>query len=342
MSEDYNKLFEEAYNDGLTSTTKNDIKIAEQISSDKAAGVVEEKPPVIEEQPTEEVVVEDIEKGEETPVETVEDPDGWLNNLDEQVRERFITLRSELESEKKKYEEDKRKLENERRAAVGRAAFFQRKEAEFRKQKPPAPPPLQQAVPQISDVELDALEQADPILGKLIRSQNEAIKALNKTTGEQLFHLHTAEEQRVMQEQEYVNSQTQLLYEAFPEWEQATVSPEYTQWLQGMEQHYPGFGNYARSVKHAYGDQNNPGAVDILNLFHSHFSEWQKHQEHQTANEQKAQQIEEERKKRIEQTPPEKKSVAVSPKKAVDDNPATLAKLFKETYESQVSALRGP
>lgn len=341
MTEDLTKLFQSAYSDGLNDITKNEIKMPSlQISEEVADGVV--SGPVVEEvtqpSPQQESADDLVDENDSLSETQPENSDEWLAGLEERAREKVMSLRDEFEAERRKYEEDRKKLENERRAAVGRAAYFQRREAELQKQKTTAPIPRQEVVPQIDDSELDALEKADPVLGKFIRSQNEAIKALSKQTVEQSSHLHHLEVQRSAQEQEYISGQTQLLYEAFPEWEMDTASDQYNTWLNGMDQMYPGFQKYARSVKHAYGDQNNLGAVDILNLFHTHVSEWQRHQEQQNANEHKAKQIEEERKKRQEQTPPEKKPVAVNPKSNQKDD---LNKLFRDAYMSQVTELSG-
>lgn len=344
-----NDLFSQAYTASLNNESPNEIK-GVQLTENQAAGVANESPPA-EEAPTE--VVENVaQEQQETTEEQSEGGDpkqpvqeeqeeendelSWVKDLDEEKRSKFEAFQQKL---KEQAEQERKKLENERRAAVGRAAFFQKQVAQI--QKAPKTETAQPKFVPPQTPELDALIEADPAAAKAFQAHTEAIaKQLQEQYNAQLTPLRQAYEAQQAQEEWHRQEQARMLYEAHPDVEQVIESDPYKFWLDGMDKQHPGFKQYVQGISHTRGSQDNPGAADILDLFHKHYSEWEQGQKQATATppeaQAKASAVLEQRKNKLDQAPPSKtKPAAVTPGKPQED----LQKVFQDTFKAESARL---
>lgn len=338
-----NDLFTQTYNAKLNNESPNEIK-GVQLTDDQAAGVANEAIPPEPEVVSEEVEQEPAEESQpeggdpEQPVQEQEENEelAWVKDLDEEKRSKFEAFQQKL---KEQAEQERKKLENERRAAVGRAAFFQKQVAQI--QKAPKTETAQPKFVPPQTPELDALTEADPAAAKAFQAHTEAIaKQLQEQYNAQLTPLRQAYEAQQAQEEWHRQEQARMLYEAHPDVEEVICSDPYKFWLDGMDKQHPGFKQYAQGVSHTRGSQDNPGAADLLDLFRHHYSEWEQGQKQATATppeaQAKASAVLEQRKNKLDQAPPSKtKPAAVTPGKPQED----LNKVFQDTFKAESARL---
>jgi hypothetical protein len=257
--------FAEAYNNAKSRLSGN---------TQPAPVKEEEKPPVKEEKEEEKedpAGEEGVEKEEKKPKDKKgPKPDHPTNDL---------SWIEEIEDEDKK--KKIQQLLNERQSAIGRAAYLQsqaaRKAPKDKKQGAQEKP----FVPPSKPEKWNALVEADPALADTFEARLQAeLDARDKYWKEQieekLTPLQQAEAQREAQYEQWRESQVQAVFEAHPDVQIVQKSPEFTQWLEGMDKHYPGFIDYVDRVDFAYGDKSSldkMGVVDLIDLFHYHRNE---------------------------------------------------------------------
>lgn len=197
--------------------------------------------------------------------EEEDSPYSYLESLDEEAREKVIA--------------HMRKLENERKAAVGRSAYFQRKfnlqqnsknrngssTGDGRTSRKEFQPPK-------TKEEWNALLEADPQAAKAFESRiQDERDALLKHIREEIEQEYAPIKEAFIRQQNYQNAwiedQTRIVYEAVPDLDNILESREWGQWKAAWEQRSPGFSQRLAQIHHAYGDEQNPGIVDILSVF---------------------------------------------------------------------------
>jgi hypothetical protein len=241
----------------------------QHISDDEAAGVANKEQPQDSEEPVqpEELPNEESAQGEsqstsvdETPAETEED---ILAGIEE---ERRAKIQEKLQA----LEEERKKLENERRAAVGRAAYFQKQNSSMQKALKGETAHTKAYVPPQTPEEWSALIEADSQAAKAIEAKlNAEMEARQKYLEEQIAPLRQAYEQHQQERVAWIEDQRRLVYENHPDVMDIKESVEFQQWVAGWEQVIPEFREILNRTHHAYGTQQNPGIVDIINQFKS-------------------------------------------------------------------------
>lgn len=294
----------------------------ELLTQDQADGVVGasslEPEPEQEEHQEEEQQEEQSGADAQGNAQSEEEEDDPLAAVDESLREK-------IQERLKALEEEKKKAEEERRAAVGRAAFYQRQHLLQQSlnggdaaQKPPA------YVQPRNPEEWTALVEADPEAAKAFEAKLVAEReALTKHFENQFAPVRQAYEQQQREFQVWREDQTRLVYESHPDVMDVKESPEFKQWVEGWSQQIPDFKNYLNTAHHAYGTQDKPGIVDIINQFKSDLDNFRKSQgTNQEAAQPtaasaspKATAVQEARNNKLNQAPPQRnKPAPVTPK----------------------------
>lgn len=289
---------------------------------------VEEQPegPEAETEVVEEVPESDVQ-GEAQP----EEEEDVLSTLDEDKR-------TKIQAKLSAAEEAQKKLENERKAAVGRAAYYQRQHSLMQKAlraeasqtgKVPA-----YVTPQ-SPEEWTALEEADPAAAKAVRALIDAeTKALRDQYEGRLAPLQHAYDAQQYERHAWIEDQTRLVYENFPDVMEIKQSNEFNQWVEGWSQQIPNFKQVLANTHHAYGTAENPGIVDIINQFNSDLNAYRAQANPEASVSQapiastRATAVQEARNNKLNQAPTQqRKPAAVTPK--VENLEADLDKAYR-------------
>lgn len=207
---------------------------------------------------------------EETPIteepQAAPEEDDPLADLDEDRR-------TKIQARLAAVEEERLKLENERKAAVGRAAYYQRQHSLMQRAlraEAAQTGKVPSYVPPKTPEEWTALEEADPAAAKAVRALVDAeTKAIREQYEGRIAPLQQAYESQQEERSAWIEDQTRLVYESHPDVMEIKQSPEFTQWVEGWSQRIPNFKDVLANTFHAYGTADNPGIVDMINQFHS-------------------------------------------------------------------------
>lgn len=322
-SEELERLFEEAYGN-----SEEHSEFTQVVEEANEGGTQAPKEEGIEESPQE----GEGEEGEHSPQEEHNDPYAYLDDLEDgEVKERVLA--------------QMRKLENERKAAVGRSAYFQRQynlhnKAGGNTTSAPGAPKKREFQPPQTKEEWNALLEADPQAAKAFESriQDERDALLDHIRSEieqEYAPIRQAYVEQRQQHNAWIEDQTRIVYETIPELDNILASPEFNQWKAVWEQRSPGFNETLKKIHHAYGDESNPGIVDILEVFHKEVfggGEEPAQAGGEPASTGAADKAVKARQARQQQSPPERnKAAAVSPKRE-----KTQEELFEEAMNAEL------
>lgn len=303
---------------------------------------------VEQEEAVAEEVTEEVTPEQQPPEKEPEVPD-FLKDLPEEHREKVATRLRELE-------ESAKKQEMATKAAVGRAAFLQSQWNKFENQiQRGGDNPKRFRLKPLSDTpEWSAFKESDPVAAQAYEAQ---MKSYLATLEEQLEEYTaplvemTAAQERQMREQQ--TQQVYALYEADPDWEakmsqRANTDLSYANWIEYMDQTYPGFKNHANTVQFAYGnDSTGPGMVDIWleyeRQYNAKMQERMTLQQQQQAQMQEGSRLAQQRFNKQETAPPAKpQSPPVQPSRSAKefDPEEELERLMVEDYKRRGGVTR--
>ena len=179
------------------------------------------------------------------PSQTISpDPNEWLAKLPADVRERFEQTAKQAEYWQRKQQEQaskNRKLHNE-------LAALQKKVV--------VPPPAPVTDVGEEDEEWKKLEEADPVLAKILKKREEALAAKFRSEADSKAREYV-EPIHQEREQQYIASQLSVLDQTVPNWREVNSDPYFRDWLE----------NSTPEVKGLYGSLNAENSIRVLQLY---------------------------------------------------------------------------
>lgn len=321
-----NALFEKFYNTDLT-PEQVDKPVEETVPAATAAAPTETTNTAESAPPAEETKAPEVAAA--TPPSTSPDPNEWLASLSADARskvEQLFKQNQELAQQSQALHDKWQGQVSKNRKLNNDVLSLQKKVT----QNPVTDVRTQEEV----DEDWKRLEEADPVLAKILKKREEQIIARTRQEAEEKAQQYIAPIQQEREEQ-YVAYQQDVLTQSVPNWRDVVRDPHFKNWIE----------NSSNGVKAMYGSLDAQDSIRVLQLYaadvYTHFgappqAEAPQAQQQQTpAPSPVASKVAQQRQEKLARSAP----LPAQPAGQARQAPLTEEQLFAKLYENPEAIL---